>query len=47
MVNKASAFDQITGRESGAFCLPQNRREDDDPNFYNKIGKNEVIIYEV
>ena len=29
-VNEASAFDQITGRESGAFVLPKTGSEDDD-----------------
>lgn len=32
-VNEASAFDQITGQEPGAFLLPKIGSEDDDPCF--------------
>ena len=42
MVNEASAFDQITGRESGAFCLPQTGSEDDDLKLRYIKRKNEV-----
>ena len=36
-VNEASAFDQITGQEPGAFLLPKIGSEDDDLCFLKNM----------